>query len=410
MNEKILRKYAELAVREGVNVQKGQPLIINASVRDWQFVEYCVEYAYKAGAKSVDVKWGDENVSHMHYEYQSAETLSEVPDWRVERTRYEHANKACYLSIDSDTPGLMADIDPEKMQKAQIAYMSKMKPFMSYTMNNEGQWCIVALPNPKWALKVFPDKSEEEAVDALWDAILTAVRVREDNDPVEEWRRHDENLGKHCDILNEYQFDKLHFVNSLGTDLYVGLVKNHVWAGGACKTPEGVIFNPNMPTEEVFCMPDRNNVEGTVHASKPLSYSGKLIENFWFRFEKGVVVDYGAEKEQESLKNLLETDEGSRHLGEVALISYDSPISNLNILFYNTLFDENASCHLALGRCYPENIQGGTEMSEEELESKGGNNSMNHEDFMFGTADMKVTGIKADGTEVVLFEKGNFVI
>ena len=410
MNELILRKYAKLAVCSGVNVQKGQLLIINASVFDHKFAEYCVEEAYKAGAGEVIVKWSDENISHMNYEYESVETLSNVPDWAVERVKNEHARKACYLSIDSSTPGLMSDIDPQKMKTSRMAYMKKMEPFMSYTMNNEGQWCIVALPNPKWAKKVFPDKSEEEAVKALWDAILYSVRVREDNDPVEEWQKHDDDLLNHCNILNDYQFDYLHFKNNRGTDLKVNLVKNHIWVGGGCTTPDGVFFNPNMPTEECFCMPDKDNVNGIVYASKPLSYSGRVIEDFWFRFENGKVVDHGAAKNVEALDELLNTDEGSRHLGEVALISYDSPISNLDILFFNTLFDENASCHLALGRCYPENVVGGIEMTEDELKAAGGNTSMNHVDFMFGTEDMTVTGVTFDGKEIKVFENGNFVI
>ena len=410
MNELILRKYAKLAVCSGVNVQKGQLLIINASVFDHKFAEYCVEEAYKAGAGEVIVKWSDENISHMNYEYESVETLSNVPDWAVERVKDEHASKACYLSIDSSTPGLMSDIDPQKMKTSRMAYMKKMEPFMSYTMNNEGQWCIIALPNPKWAKKVFPDKSEEEAVKALWDAILYSVRVREDNDPVEEWQKHDDELLNHCSILNDYQFDYLHFKNNKGTDLKVNLVKNHIWVGGGCTTPDGVFFNPNMPTEECFCMPDKDNVNGIVYASKPLSYSGRVIEDFWFRFGNGKVVEHGAAKNVEALDELLNTDEGSRHLGEVALISYDSPISNLDILFFNTLFDENASCHLALGRCYPENVEGGIEMNENELKAAGGNTSMNHVDFMFGTEDMTVTGVTFDGKEIKVFENGNFVI
>lgn len=410
MSESILRKYAKLAVCAGVNVQKDQPLVITASVRDVQFVEYCVEYAYKAGASSVNVKWDDEVISHMGFEYMSVETLTEVPEWMVERARHEEEKKACFLHIDSSTPGFMSDIDQEKITAARIAYMQKMKPFQAYTMNNIGQWCIVALPNPKWARKIFPDLSEEDAVQALWDAILAAVRVREDNDPVAEWEAHDKELEDHCRILNAHQFDRLHFESELGTDLYVGLVKDHIWAGGGCMTPGGVFFNPNMPTEECFCMPDRNRVDGVVVASKPLSYGGKVIENFRFTFKDGAVADYDAEKEKEALTKLLETDEGSKRLGEVALISCDSPVSNLGILFFNTLFDENASCHLALGRCYPENVQGGTDMTEEALLAAGGNSSLNHVDFMFGTPEMKVTGIKTDGTEVELFRNGNFVI
>ncbi len=410
MHSDILKKYARLAVRTGVNVQKGQLLVINASVFDVEFVEYCVREAYEAGAGEVVVKWNDENISHMDYEYQDVETLSAVPDWLIDRTKDEQERKACYLSVASNTPGLMSDIDPQKIRTSRMAYMKKMAPYQAYTMNNEGQWCVIALPNPKWAMKVFPNDTEEEAVRKLWDAILFSVRVREDNDPVAEWKEHDEELISHCDILNEYQFDALHFTNNKGTDLTVNLVKDHIWVGGGCYTPQGVFFNPNMPTEECFCMPERNKVNGKVFASKPLSYRGRVVEDFWFEFKYGAVVDYGASKNKEALDELLNTDEGSRHLGEVALISYDSPISNLNILFFNTLFDENASCHLALGECYPENVRGGTKMNEEELLKAGGNSSMNHVDFMFGTADMSVVGIKSDGTQIKVFENGNFVI
>ena len=409
-NEGLLKKYASLAVRTGINIEKGQLLVIRASVKDHEFVELCVKEAYEAGAGKVSVVWNDENISHMSYEYETTESLSFVPDWVVERTRYQQERGAAFLTIDSETPGLMADIDQDKLQTVRLEYMKRMKPFQAYTMNNIGQWCIIALPGKKWAKKVFPEKGEDEAVDALWEAILQAVRINEDNDPVAEWKAHDEELMRHCKLLNEYNFDRLHFVSELGTDLYVGLVKDHVWSGGGNYSKSGTFFNANIPTDEVFCMPDRNRVDGKVFASKPLSHAGKVIEDFWFSFKDGIVIDYGAKKEKDALTKLLDTDEGSRHLGEVALISYDSPISNQNILYFNTLFDENASCHLALGRCYPENIKGGEEMSEEELLSHGGNQSMNHVDFMFGTKEMRVTGIENDGTEVEIFRNGNFVI
>ena len=409
MEERILRKYAALAVRSGVNVQKGQPLVVKASVRDAAFVEMCVLEAYQAGASDVSVQWSDEILRHMDFEYQSLETLTDIPDWLEERVKREHDRGVCYLYIDSDTPGFMSDIDPEKLQKSQLARMSRMEPYAAYTMNNIGQWCIVALPNPRWACKVFPGKTEPEAMDALWKAILSSVRVREDNDPVLEWQKHDQELEEHCRILNGYAFQALHFENSRGTDLTVSLAEGHIWAGGGCTTPSGVFFNPNMPTEECFCMPDRCHVEGIVHATMPLAYQGKLIENFWLRFEGGQVVDFGAESGEDTLKGLLDTDEGARRLGEVALISYHSPISDLNLLFFNTLFDENASCHLALGRSYPENISGGLDMSREELLEHGGNYSLEHVDFMFGSSDMSVTGIQKDGTEVPVFRQGDFV-
>ena len=235
-------------------------------------------------------------------------------------------------------------------------------------------------------------------------------RVTEDSDPLENWRIHDANLVEHARKLTELNFNQLHFTSELGTDLTVELVDNHVWIGGGDKTPKGVYFDPNIPTEECFTMPKKTGVNGIVYASKPLSYSGKVIDGFWFRFENGKVVDFGAKQEEETLKSLLDFDEGSRYLGEVALVPYDSPISNSNILFFNTLFDENAACHLALGMPYPENVKGGANMSEEELKAAGANESSQHEDFMFGTKEMNIDGIQQDGTVVPVFRNGNFVI
>ncbi|MBQ6654791.1 MAG: aminopeptidase [Erysipelotrichaceae bacterium] len=409
ISDELLRKYARLAVCSGVNVQKGQLLVISAQVRDHHFVELCVEEAYKAGAGEVTVNWSDENITRMDYENVATEVLAEIPQWAYDKREYEHKRGCCYLSISSSTPGLLKDIDPEKLKTVTIATRTKMKPLSAYTMANHGQWSIVALPSEGWARKIFPDLPAEEAVDRLTQAILKSVRINEDNDPVAEWKAHDEELDRHARMLNEYNFRTLHFENGIGTDLYVGLVKDHNWAGGSCYSTKGVEFNPNMPTEEVFCMPERSRVDGKVVSSKPLSYNGKVIEDFWFEFKDGRVESHGAAREEEALSDLLNSDEGSRHLGEVALISYHSPISLMNILFYNTLFDENASCHLALGRCYPENIRGGEDMSQEEIYEKGGNDSMNHVDFMFGTADMKVTGIREDGSEVPVFRDGDFV-
>ena len=409
ISEELLRKYARLAVCSGVNVQPGQLLVISSEVRDHHFAELCAQEAYKAGAGEVMIDWSDENIGKMSYDYVETEVLAEVPQWVYDKKEYVQNRGCCFLHINSRTPGLLKDADPEKIRAVQIASMTKMKPLREYTMNNHGQWCIVALPSLGWAKKIFPDLADDEAMDKLTEAILKSVRISEDNDPVAEWKKHNVTLANHSKMLNDFNFDRLHFVNSSGTDLYVGLVKNHNWAGGSCLTTGGVEFNPNMPTEEVFCMPDRSRVDGRVEASKPLSYGGRVIENFWFEFENGRVVRHGAEKEEATLTDLLNSDEGSRHLGEVALISYHSPISLMNILFYNTLFDENASCHLALGKCYAENIKNGENMSEQEIYEAGGNDSMNHVDFMFGTDDMHITGIQEDGHEVEIFRNGDFV-
>ncbi len=409
VTEKMYDKLAELLVKKGANVQKGQPVVINASVRDAAFIEKVVRYAYEAGAKYVSVEWNDSKISKMAYQYQSKETLAEIPQWMYDKRKYQQDGGVCYISVASGKPGEMVDVDGDKIRTANMAFYSKMADLMTYTMNNEGQWTIAGVPSVEWAKVVFPDLPDDEAFEKLGDAIFAVTRVSEDNDPIADWNEHDKELIEHAKKLNEYNFEKLHFTSELGTDLYVGLVKNHIWVGGGCTTPKGVYFDPNMPTEEVFCMPLKTGTNGIVYASKPLSYNGKVIKDFWLRFEDGKVTDYDAKEEKEALKTLLDFDEGSRYLGEVALVPYDSPVSNSGILFFNTLYDENAACHLALGRPYPENVKGGEEMSKEELAACGANDSMQHNDFMFGTKEMDIDGIKEDGTVVPVFRKGNFV-
>lgn len=408
INENLLRKYAKLAVFTGANLQPGQPLMINANIETKDFVRLMVEEAYKAGSSNVTVRWSDEFVSHTAYTYESLETLGTIPQYIV--NTFDHFIEKGYalISIHAATPGLMADIDPNKLQTAAVASMTALKGWREHTMGNRTQWCVVSVPTLGWAKKVFPESSDTEAIDKLWDAILAAVRVREDNDPVAEWEEHNKTLSNHNKQLNDYNFRYLHFKNSLGTDLVVELVQNHVWAGGNDDTTKGVPFNPNMPTEENFCMPYKFGVNGKVFATKPLNYQGKLIKDFWIEFKDGKAVAYDAKEEKEALTNLINFDEGSSYLGEVALISHDSPISNSGILFLNTLFDENASCHLALGRAYPMNVKGGPSMTQEELDVIGSNNSMEHEDFMFGSSDMSIIGTTQDGKEVVVFKDGNF--
>lgn len=409
MNDLLLRKYASLAVNIGVAVKEDQLLVINGQVRDYKFVQMCVQEAYKAKAKKVIVNWNSSELTHLDMLNCSKETLCDIPQYLYDARKYAQDNGCCFLSIVSDIPGLLADVDSEKMKAYQRARSKKFADLMRYSMTNQGQWCVIALPNEAWAKKVFPDLNEEEAVEKMWEEILKAVKVNENDDPIDLWKEHDAKLKKHCEILNNYNFKKLHFTNSLGTDLYVGLVENHLWVGGSSETVDGTVFEPNMPTEEVFCMPDKLVTSGVVYASKPLSYGGKLIDKFSLRFENGKVVQHHAEIGEEVLTGLLDSDEGSRYLGEVALISYDSPISLSNILYYETLFDENASCHLALGQSYAENVKGGTLMEEEQLNKLGANSSTIHVDFMFGTRDLNVTGIKEDGEEIVVFKEGNFV-
>ncbi len=408
--KKMLEKFAELAVKIGANVQENQPVVVRSSTETTELAREIVKAAYQAGAKRVEVQWGDEYVSRYGLDFMDLETLKEVPEWVVKRAEHAIESNACFISITSPVPGLNAGVDPVKTQESGKAMMRKLSFFQTHMMGNKAQWTIVAAPNPVWAKKVFPDLTDEDAVEALWDAIFQASRVTEDNDPVQAWETHNETLTKHNEILNSYQFETLHFTNSIGTDITIQLVENHVWAGGNEITTNGVMFNPNIPTEETFTMPHKFGVNGKVVATKPLNYQGNLIEDFWLEFKEGKVIDYDAKKEKQTLKNLIEFDEGSCYLGEIALISHDSPISNSGILFFNTLFDENASCHMALGRAYPMNVKNGIHMDPEALAAIGYNHSMAHSDFMFGSEDMHIVGKTKEGKEVVIFENGNFVI
>ena len=408
MNQELLRKYAKLIVRSGANVQEGQYVVINAPINAADFAKMCVKEAYDAKASYVDLRYVDDELSKLHYLYANEDKLCEVPKWQLDRTQYAIDNQYCAISIISDIPHMFDDVDSELLAKVNLARRKAMKPYQYYLMNNIGQWTIAAYPNEKWAKKLFPELSENEALEKLFNKILETVRVNEKDDPLELWDKHNKELINHCLKMNEYNFKSLHFTNSLGTDLHVGLVCGHIWQGGQDVTPNGIKFNPNLPTEEIFTMPDRNNVNGKVVATLPLSYNGKLFEDFSFTFKDGKIIDFDSKTEKEFLGKILNMDEGSTRIGEVALISYDSPISNQKILYYNTLFDENASCHLALGACYPTNIKDGENMDENTLLAHGGNISMNHIDFMFGSKDMNIVGTTTDGQQIQVFKDGNF--
>lgn len=407
MNQEKLNKYAKLTIEVGVNLQKGQMLVINSPVDCKEFTRMLVQNAYQAGASDVMVRWNDDIIGKYFYEYASMDKVKEIPDYLVETMKYVVDKNAAVVSISAPSPGLLKDIDPAKLQERSKASYEKMGFYQKHMMANGSQWCVIAYPTNMWAEKVFPN--DLNAFEKLLDAILTACRVTDDNDPVKEWKEHMDILAKHNKMLNDYSFLKLQFKNSLGTNLEVELVEGHIWAGGGEYSQSGVYFCPNIPTEETFTMPHKFGVNGRVYSTKPLNYQGKLIEDFWLEFKDGKVVDFDAKAEKETLKGLLELDEGSSRLGEVALISYDSQISNTNILFFNTLFDENASCHLALGNAYPMNIKDGISMKEEDLLEKGYNKSMAHVDFMFGSKDMEIVGITKDGKKVQVFKDGNFV-
>ncbi len=408
MNKERLEKYAKLIVKCGINVQEGQDVIIQCGLDQPEFVTMVTEECYKAGARKVTVKWSYMPVSKVNAIYRSLETMSEFTDIEKAEWQYKVDKLPCLIWLDSDDPDGLAGTDSEKIAKSGMTRFPFVKPFRD-AIENKYQWCIAAVPGKEWARKVFPGLSDDEAVEKMWEAILSTSRVSED--PIEEWRKHNENLARRCKFLNDYRFDSLEYKSANGTDFVVGLNEKAIFCGGGETTlGANVYFNPNIPSEEVFTSPMRGRAEGKVVSTKPLSYQGKLIENFWVEFKDGKVVDVGAEKNEDVLRKMVAMDEGAAYLGEVALISYDSPINNTGILFYNTLFDENASCHLALGRGFNNCLENYENYTNEECEKLGINSSMIHVDFMIGSKDLCITGITKDGKRIPVFKDGNWVV
>lgn len=410
MNYTIADKYAELIVKMGVNVQKDQLVVVNCPVQHADFSLIITKKCYEAGAKYVDVRYFNDYVSAMNMTYGDMLYISTPKEFVKVRNESDIENNVCYIHLTSDFVGVMDDCDPQRLQANRRAAMLMNKNKREYTNAMKGQWTIAALPNKVWAAKVFPHLSSDDAYAALEKAILETVYVSENSNPIEAWESQNQKLSALVKKMNDYRFKSLHFKNSLGTDIEVPLVENHLWAGGSCFNVDGVEYNANMPTEEVFCMPDCRYTSGKVVASKPLSYDGKIIDGFFLEFENGKVVNFGAKQNQEVLDNLIHSTEGADSIGEIALISYHSPISLQNILYFDTLFDENASCHMALGNCYSENVENGANMTSEQLQTIGGNHCDNHVDFMFGTSDMSVVGTMQDGSTVDVFVNGDFVI
>ncbi|TYZ26799.1 aminopeptidase [Selenomonas caprae] len=408
MNKELLQKYAQLVVKVGVNLQQDQILVINSPIECADFARTIAEEAFAAGAHDVVVSWGDELLAHIRYAGGKKELFTEFPEWRRKFYTDYAEQGAAFVSIAARDPEIFKDIDPEKLKLSQQAAGAALLEYRARLMNNRNTWCVVSVPTRSWAQKVFPAVSADEAVAKLWQAIFKTVRIEAGADPVAAWREHIAFLQKAAKFMNDNAFVSLHYTNDSGTDLTVELPEGHIWAGGAEDSELGVQFAANMPTEEVYTLPKREGVNGTVAASKPLNFNGNLIEGFKLTFQEGKVVDYSAEKGEEILKGLLETDEGARYLGEVALVPYDSPISQSGILFYNTLFDENASCHLALGKAYPTCIEGGESMDSVTLLQHGVNDSLLHEDFMIGTRDLDIVGTTKDGRQVQVFKNGNF--
>ena len=410
MNEILNKKYAELLVKVGVNLKPGQSLHINANIDCYDLVRAVCKVAYSEGAKEVMVDWRDAFVTKEKFLYEKEETLR-VKEHELSKMQYILDNDFCNLSISSPIPEIFSGIDMKEVNAAEAYSAKKTKHFQDAFMNSEKQWCVCAYPNKIWAKKAFPDFEEDEAYKALYEAILNASHVSLDNDPIKDWEQLNKDFLEKSKTLNDYNFKSLHFKNNKGTDLHIGLVKNHIWAGGGEYSAKGIYFNPNIPTEEIFTMPNNKEINGIVYATKPLEYNGVLIEDFWIRFENGRVKEFDALKNKKALEELINFDEGSNSLGEVAIVPHYSPISLSNILFYNTLFDENASCHLALGASYlATNLKDGTKYTDEELAEIGANQSSEHEDFMFGSADMMIVGKTYDDKDVVIFKDGKFVI
>ncbi len=401
-----LENYAELAVKVGVNIQKGQILVINANLDSREFVRLIVKKAYETGAKDVIVNWSDDVISRLKYDMAPDEVFLEYPEFRAKEQTALAESGAAFMSILSSSPALLKGVNPERIANYQKAAGTALQQYRKYVQSDKISWTVITAPSQGWADMVFPNEPEETRVEKLWDAIFKTVRA-DVEDPIAAWKHHDETLHTKVDYLNAKKYKKLHYT-APGTDLTIELPEKHIWCGAGSINEKGFEFMANMPTEEVFTVPVKTGVNGTVSSTKPLSYGGNIIDEFTLTFENGKIIDVKAKEGEEILKQLVATDEGSHYLGEVALVPYHSPISESNILFFNTLFDENASNHLAIGSAYAFCIEGGKTMSQEELQQNGLNQSITHVDFMIGSEQMNIDGITADGKTEAVFRNGNW--
>ena len=402
-----LSVYAKLLIETGCALRPGQELFLTAPVDCAPFARMVAAAAWAAGAGAVTVEWADQAVSRLKYLHAPQSAFESVPEWKREQLNGAAERGAAILTLDGDDPDGMAGIDPARFTAWARASHRDCKAFYDGMDLGRNVWCIAGAATPAWAKKVFPHLSEQEALERLWAAILSTARS-DGPDPAAAWQAHSAAFQRRVKLLNDRQFDTLHYTAANGTDFTVGLNPRHLWAGGGAETVDGVRFFPNMPTEEIFTSPHRDRADGIVHSALPLNYNGGLIEDFWVRFEAGRAVDCGARVGADRLQSILDTDEGAHHLGEVALVPHASPIAQSGILFYSTLFDENAACHLALGKGFPECVEGGLEMDEAALAQHHINLSATHVDFMIGTADLNITGILPDGTQVPIFRTGTW--
>ena len=406
MTKTMQKKYARLIARVGVNIKKGQPVRIYCEADQHEFITILVSECYKAGASRVEVDWAFQAVTKLNYKHRTLKSLSEVPAWQEERLKLMVEEVPCRIYIESEDPYGLAGVNREKMRKSQMARYKITKKY-SDALENKDQWCIAAVPSYAWAKRVFPNETKNKAYNMLWDAILETVYVTKDNDPEEAWKNHNANLKKRTAYLNDKKFDYLHYKSSNGTDFKAWLIPESHWCGGGETTLSGNFFNPNLPTQEVFISPKKGFAEGKVVSTKPLSWQSQIIDEFYITFKDGKAVEWDAKVGKDLLDKMLTMDDGAKYLGELALIPHDSPIANTGILFYNTLFDENASCHVALGRGFCDTIDGFEEKSLEECQALGVNDSMIHVDFMIGAPDLEITGYK-DGVAYPIFKNGNW--
>lgn len=409
MKKSTIKKYARLIVRIGANVQKGQTVVISCAVDQENFCAMVMDECYKAGAKKVFVNWHSDKITRLNYRNESVRVLSKVLKWQEEKIKWTSEQLPAMIHIISEDPDGLKGVSPAKMQKVKIANYKITKPYIE-AMESRYQWTIAAVPSAAWAKKVFPNFRKSQAIEKLWQAILESVYVTDDNDPIEAWNKVNADFKSRCEKLNKDRFEYLTYKSANGTDFKVWLMPQSLWCGGGENDLNGHFYNPNMPTIEVFTTPMKGKAEGKLVSTKPLSYQGQLIENFSFEFKDGKAVSCEAEKGKELLEKMITSDEGACMIGEVALVPCDSPISNQNILYYETLFDENASCHIALGRGYRECVEGYADMTADELKELGVNDSMIHVDFMVGAEDMSIIGHTFDGRDVEVFRDGNFVI
>lgn len=410
--ERSLQKYAELAIRVGVNLRPGQRLLVRApspygvAFEHAPLVHYITEAAYQAGARLVDVFWGDEQMELIRFAHAPRHSFAEFPKWKL-LIPLEYAERGdAILTISATDPDLLTGQDPERVNIYQDTVWKEMAPYLRHGTNNTMNWCVISAARPSWAMKMFPKLTEEKAVAKQWQTIFKMCRV-DAEDPVAAWREHIRNLQSRSRYLNRKQYDALKYT-APGTDLNLGLPKNHHWASARETAQNGVDFTANIPTEETFTLGDRTRAEGVVTSTKTLNYGGILIEGIVVRFENGRVVEAHASKGEDILRKMIATDEGSARLGEIALVPHSSPISKSGLMFHNTLFDENASCHLALGRAYKFNMKDGLKLTDDEFFARGGNSSLIHVDFMVGSGEMNIDGLTKDGRAEPIMRKGEW--